>query len=96
MSDKSFIDTNVFIYLYSEDEAEKQRISQKVFNEYDCIISAQVLNEFCNVCIGKLSQTIEDVELAVDEIIEQCSVSLIEKHSVNAKKAARKSSLFFH
>jgi predicted nucleic acid-binding protein len=45
MSDRAFIDTNVFIYLYSEDEVEKQGISQKAVDKYDCIISTQVLKE---------------------------------------------------
>ena len=82
MNERAFIDTNVFIYLYSEDEIEKKEISKKVFNQYNCIISTQVLSEFCNVCIGKLNQLIENVELAIDEIIEQCTVSLIEKHNI--------------
>ena len=56
MNEKAFIDTNIFIYLYSEDEVKKQHISQKAVDKYDCIISTQVLNEFSNVCIGKLNQ----------------------------------------
>jgi len=82
MNDKAFIDTNIFIYLYSEDEMQKQNISQKAVDKYDCIISTQVLNEFSNVCIGKLNKSVEEVELAINEIIEQCTVSLIEKHNI--------------
>jgi len=82
MSDKAFIDTNIFIYLYSEDEIQKRNISQRAVDKYDCIISTQVLNEFSNVCLGKLNKSTEEVEFAVDEIIEQCTVSLIEKHNI--------------
>jgi predicted nucleic acid-binding protein len=82
MNDRAFIDTNIFIYLYSEDEMQKQNISQKAIDNYDCIISTQVLNEFSNVCIGKLNKTTEEVELAVNEIIGQCSVTLIEKNDI--------------
>ena len=82
MNDKAFIDTNIFIYLYSEDEMQKQNISQKVVDKYDCIISTQVLNEFSNVCIGKLNQSTGEVEMAINEIIEQCTVTLIEKHNI--------------
>jgi predicted nucleic acid-binding protein len=82
MNDKAFIDTNVFIYLYSEDETQKQRISQKAVEKFDCIISTQVLNEFGNVCIGKLNQPPEDVELAISEITEQCTVLMIEMHTI--------------
>jgi predicted nucleic acid-binding protein len=82
MNEKAFIDTNIFIYLYSEDETQKQKISQKTVDKYDCIISTQVLNEFSNVCTGKLNRPTEEVELAINEIIEQCSVVLIEKHHI--------------
>jgi predicted nucleic acid-binding protein len=83
MHDKVFIDTNIFIYLYSEDEKLKQNISQRAVEKYDCTISTQVLNEFINVCVGKLNKSTEEVELAINEIIEQCNVSLIEKHNIN-------------
>jgi predicted nucleic acid-binding protein len=82
MNDKAFIDTNIFIYLYSEDETQKQNISQKAVDKYNCIISTQVINEFCNVCIGKLHHAVGEVELAVTEIIEQCTVLLIESHTI--------------
>jgi predicted nucleic acid-binding protein len=70
------------IYLYSEDEVYKQNISQRFVDKYDCIISTQVLNEFSNVCIGKLKKTTQEVELAINELLEQCEVSLIEKHNI--------------
>jgi predicted nucleic acid-binding protein len=82
MNEKVFIDTNILIYLYSDDEIEKQNITQNIFEKYNCFISTQVLNEFCNVCIRKLNQSIENVELAIDEIIENSNVTLIEKHNI--------------
>ncbi|MDR1149611.1 MAG: hypothetical protein LBK66_13365 [Spirochaetaceae bacterium] len=45
MNGRAFIDTNVFIYLYSEDENEKQIITQKAVDKYERIISTQVLND---------------------------------------------------
>jgi predicted nucleic acid-binding protein len=82
MNDRAFIDTNIFIYLYSEDEIQKQNISQRAVNKFDCIISTQVLNEFSNVCIGKMNKSTEEVKLAVSELIEQCTVFLIDEHNV--------------
>jgi len=82
MNDSAFIDTNVFIYLYSEDETQKQGISQRAVEKFDCTISTQVLNEFSNVCIGKLNQSPEDVEMAINEIIGQCTVLLVEKQTI--------------
>jgi predicted nucleic acid-binding protein len=82
MNGRAFIDTNVFIYLYSEDENEKQITAQKAVDKYECIISTQVLNEFSNICIKKLLKETEDIELAIDEMIEQCSVLTLEKEDI--------------
>ena len=81
MSGKAFFDTNMFIYIYSNDEPQKKEISQKTVKEYDCIISTQVLNEFSNVCLKKFNKTTEEVELALNEIIENSTVSLIDNHT---------------
>ena len=51
---KAFIDTNMFVYLYSKQEPEKQKAVMTAINQYDRAISTQVLNEFCSVCIRKL------------------------------------------
>jgi predicted nucleic acid-binding protein len=82
MSGKAFIDTNVFIYLYSEDEIEKQKIAQKAVDKYECIISTQVLNEFSNICIRKLYKKPEEVELAIDEMINQCIILTLKKEEI--------------
>jgi len=87
MSGKAFFDTNMFIYIYSNDEPQKKEISQKTVKEYDCIISTQVLNEFSNVCLKKFNKTTEEVELALNEIIENSTVSLIDNHTI--KQALR-------
>jgi predicted nucleic acid-binding protein len=82
MNGKAFIDTNVFIYLYSEDEKEKQVIAQRAVDKYECIISTQVLNEFINICIKKLFKKPEEIELAIDEMIRQCNIFILEKEDI--------------
>jgi predicted nucleic acid-binding protein len=82
MNGKAFIDTNVFIYLYSEDETEKQKTAQKAVDKYECVISTQVLNEFSNICIKKLFKKPEEIELAIDEMVELCNVSMLEKEDI--------------
>jgi predicted nucleic acid-binding protein len=91
MSDNAFIDTNVCIYLYSEDELGKKSISQKAVGKFNCIISTQVLNEFCNVCIKKLNKPIDEIKAAVKEIAGQCIVAAIEtEHIGHALKIHKK------
>jgi putative PIN family toxin of toxin-antitoxin system len=82
MSDRVFVDTNIFIYLYSNDEQQKKIISQKTLEKYDCIISTQVLNEFSNVCFRKFKKSTEEVELAINEIMENSTVSLIDNNTI--------------
>jgi predicted nucleic acid-binding protein len=84
MKERAFIDTNVFIYLYSEDEPRKQSISQMAVDKYECVISTQVLNEFSNVCVGKLKRSSEEIGLAIDEITEQTEVSPVDKHIIKS------------
>jgi predicted nucleic acid-binding protein len=82
MLDKVFIDTNVFIYLYSKNSSEKRNISQIAVDKYDCIISTQVLNEFSNACIKKLSLLPDIVKLAIDELIDQCYVISVKNEDI--------------
>ena len=51
-ANKSFIDTNVLIYLLSADSAKADRAEEIILN--GGIISVQVLNELTNVALRKL------------------------------------------
>ena len=53
MHDKVFLDTNVIIYLYSEDEETKRDTVYKYINTNYCITSTQVFNEASNVWLKK-------------------------------------------
>ncbi len=56
---RSFIDTNVLVYLVDSRDARKQDIAEEIVEgaiaeRIDCRISVQALTEFTNVCIKKL------------------------------------------
>ena len=56
---RSFLDTNVLVYLADARNARKQGIAEKfmegaIAERLDCRISIQTLTEFTNVCIKKL------------------------------------------
>ena len=68
MNAKAFMDTNVFIYLYSEDEGWKQKRVYNALETYNCVTSIQVLNEFSNVCLKKLKMPAISIKAALDEI----------------------------
>jgi len=82
-SKKAFIDSNVFIYLYSGTEKIKQQIAQEYVDVCDCVISTQVLNEFSNVCIRKFNKSVDEIKLAIEEIIDECTVLFIEIEDVS-------------
>jgi len=73
MSDRIFLDTNVLLYVYS-DEEEKKRISKRIFQEQECLTCLQALNEFCNVCLKKWRFSREGIEEAIDQIAEGCTI----------------------
>ena len=71
---RAFLDTNIFIYLYSNTELNKSERVSSVISVYQRIVSTQVLNEFCNVCIRKMNFPVPFVKKAVVEICEMCEL----------------------
>jgi predicted nucleic acid-binding protein len=65
---RAFLDTNAVTYLFSEDEPAKRQHSIDAVNTYDCQISTQVLNEFCNICIRKWNLRAGDIYRAIGKI----------------------------
>ena len=82
MPDKVFVDTNTFFYLYSADESKKQSKYEKIINNYECIISTQVLNELCNILIKKMKLPTEKIEAVVAEIYAACTVLKVERETI--------------
>ena len=66
MTEKVFLDTNLLVYYYSEDEPEKSAIIENIIKSNDIVISAQILNEFSYVMIRKYGKEPE----LLREIIE--------------------------
>jgi predicted nucleic acid-binding protein len=68
MRDNCFIDTNILVYCYSNDEPQKRDISRVLVNSPNTIISTQVISEFANVLKKKFSLSWNEIELAISEI----------------------------
>jgi len=70
MSDKVFLDTNIIIYAYSDDEPEKQERANNILEEYESqiTISTQVINELSNNLFRKFKLNAEAVEAVVLEL----------------------------
>ena len=77
-ADRAFLDTNIFVYLYSGTEPHKCAHIFSAINAYHRVISTQVLNEFCNVCIRKMKLSVPFVKNAVEEICETCELLAVD------------------
>lgn len=90
MRDKAFIDTNVWLYLYSVDEDDKRKCALDAIGKYDCYTSTQALNEFSNVCTRKWKLPVADIEKAIDEICDACSVATVDEKIIKRALAIHK------
>jgi predicted nucleic acid-binding protein len=68
-SSPSFLDTNILIYAFSDDR--RQAIARNLV-ETGGVISVQCLNEFVNVCRGRLRLSWPVIEQYVSSIRELC------------------------
>ena len=74
MKDKSFIDTNVFIYAFADNSAKKTGRALALVDHVIPFVSTQVLREFFNVGFKKLGAASRDLIDQVNVISERCVV----------------------
>ncbi|MDR1873106.1 MAG: PIN domain-containing protein [Deltaproteobacteria bacterium] len=65
---KAFLDTNILIYIFSEDQNKKREQAISRINSYKRYISTQVLTEFCSIGIRKLKMDHLHIEVALNEL----------------------------
>ena len=68
MKDNSFIDTNILVYCYTNDEPFKQEKALAVCNRIDTFISTQVLTELSNTLKKKFKLDWKNIENVISEI----------------------------
>jgi len=86
MSDERvFIDTNVFVYIHSGNNKDKDKrlLAYEVIEHYPCIISTQVLNEFCNICIKKLKHPANMIQGFIDNICKYCDLIYVDEQTIS-------------
>lgn len=77
MPAKVFLDSNVLIYLYSEDEPEKAALALKCAQQTDAWISTQVLNEVSNVLRRKQKLAYADILLVIRELKDNFQITTV-------------------
>jgi predicted nucleic acid-binding protein len=84
MNDKRvFLDSNILIYAYSENEPTKQMIARASFYDVECYISTQTLSEYCNVCIKKLKYPISKIDEDIKEIIFNYELYYLDENTIS-------------
>ncbi len=68
MNDSFFIDTNILVYCYTEDETAKKQIALEIVNHSDAFISTQVLTELANTLQRKFKLDWRIVENVITEV----------------------------
>ena len=68
-----FIDTNIFVYFADGRDRKKQSVARAVLSEAignpQYVVSSQVMNEFANVAMKKLSMTEDEVRQYVESFL---------------------------
>ncbi len=78
MSEKSFLDSNIVIYLYSNDEPIKKSVSERFLDHSEnIVISTQVLNEFIHVFHSKRKIDSAIIKKAIKELSELFTIAQI-------------------
>jgi predicted nucleic acid-binding protein len=87
--DKPFFDTNVLLYLLSDDDAKADKAEELL--GAGGVVSVQVLNEFTSVATRKLSMPIADVREVLNTVRAICRVDplTVEIHDRGLELAER-------
>jgi len=82
MSDNVFVDTNIVVYAYSSGDLKKQAISSEILLNKECVVSTQVINEYCNVCFKKYLMQVSEILLDVNNILDNSELIRIGEATV--------------
>jgi predicted nucleic acid-binding protein len=85
MKDDIFVDTNIFIYAYSDDDLLKHKVAKNLLqndlSKNTVIVSVQILNEFYSV-MSKSKLSHQEITHFIREIAKQTYVKSISMETV--------------
>ncbi len=82
MTDKTFIDTNILVYLSSKDEEKKDKAIKFIYKLSNAVISTQVLGEFSNVALRKKILTSDKLIEYIKQFSNSFEVTLIKEKTI--------------
>lgn len=63
-----FLDTNILVYAYSEDDPQKREVARNLLSSGEVIVSSQVLQEFVNITNKKLKVNWDKIQATITEL----------------------------
>lgn len=84
---KNFLDTNIIIYSYSQDEPDKQQRAIECVQAGTPWISTQVLNETVNVLRRKFSLEYPQILAVVHELTQQLQTAIVSVNTIQSALA---------
>jgi predicted nucleic acid-binding protein len=82
-----FLDTNILVYAYSEDDLEKRDVARNLMSSGEVVISTQVLQEFANISHRKLKVNWEEIQATIEEL--SCKIPVWINSDETVKKACQ-------
>ena len=76
MSNRIYLDSNILVYLFSDDEPEKQQIAKKLVHGHPCITGINNLNEMNCVLVRKKKLSFMQTRLALDYVVHDMEIAL--------------------
>ncbi|HPS58035.1 MAG TPA: PIN domain-containing protein [Spirochaetota bacterium] len=88
MKDRIFIDTNMWVYLFSksdvpEDVRKKKTVANLLQKSSDIVISAQVLSEMASVFLKKMKFPVDTVRSIIFEMGESLDIIPVDEGNVS-------------
>ena len=75
MTEKSFVDSNIWIYLFSDDDpVRKAKANEFIIGTRKKYVSWQIINETCSVLLHKKRKNETFIRFVVDYIYKSCEV----------------------
>jgi predicted nucleic acid-binding protein len=82
MNDRVFLDTNILIYVYSQDEPQKQQQAIACTELGSIWISTQVLNETVNVLKRKFKLDYPEIRAVIQEFTQYFQVTTVSPKTI--------------
>jgi len=82
---RAFVDTNILVYLFSVNSADepKRQCAYDALEQHECLISTQVINEFCNFCVKKTKTPKEKIQEYISQIREYCGLTYVDEDTID-------------